>query len=222
MTCFDVLKNDISINDKQIVLNKQLDEKIYAQIKRIFTSFRGKWVGGLTQAFSFPCDPTNFISYVLAEKRIPEINPHSYHPTPKEATETIFAHTAADPHRWAIKSEVRPIRILEPSAGEGALADEITKAFTKAGITFELTCIEIDPLNLLTLESKGYQPYKGDFLKYEAEQEFDLIVMNPPFVMLVCLYDYKCCFFMIVYYDLYMGSISAWLANGGHQKAYWS
>lgn len=175
------LEQGIEIKDNTISVIPRLDKSVFDDIKRVFAAYRGRWVGGNTQSFSFPLDPVPFIDHVLNTKEMPKVNPFSYHPTPKPATDIIFEHTSANPDFWSYKAESRPIRILEPSAGEGALLDEITKYFDAAGVPFEITCIEIDPLNQLALRNKGYSPIGVDFLEYRTDVEFDLVIMNPPF-----------------------------------------
>lgn len=64
--------------------------------------------------------------------------------------------------------------VLEPSAGHGAILDEIKK------ITSSFVCGEIQEENKKILESKGYTVSFNDFLKYN-EKRFDRIIMNPPF-----------------------------------------
>jgi hypothetical protein len=62
---------------------------------------------------------------------------------------------------------------LEPSAGQGALADLITNRDA-------VTTIELNPLNCAVLRNKGYSPIQTDFLAWR-DGEYDLIPMNPPF-----------------------------------------
>lgn len=83
----------------------------------------------------------------------------------------------------------RPIyTILEPSAGKGDLI-EIMQEYgsTKhrySGHTFnraEILAIEKDPDLMSTLLGKGHKVIDTDFLSYFGGEQFDLIVMNPPF-----------------------------------------
>ncbi len=177
----EALNNSISVVGNTVTFNRQLDGAVYDQVKRVFSAFRGEWKGGKTQAFVFPADPTPFIKHVIETGVMPKLNPHSYHPTPKIACDTIFEHTSARPDYWYGKEGHSPIQILEPSAGQGHLLDEICSRFEQAGIPIEITCIELDPLNCIVLKQKGYTPVEADFLSYMAEKDFDLIVLNPPF-----------------------------------------
>ncbi|WP_196360351.1 DUF4942 domain-containing protein [Vibrio anguillarum] len=65
--------------------------------------------------------------------------------------------------------------ILEPSAGQGALAKLLPQSQT--------TCIEINTLNCRILESHGFNVIQDDFLTYAycTEHRYDWVIMNPPF-----------------------------------------
>lgn len=73
----------------------------------------------------------------------------------------------------------RTARILEPSAGRGAIVHGLrAKGFT------EIDAIEIDPrhvahLRLCAIRGLDVQP--GNFLLMPARAEYDAVVMNPPF-----------------------------------------
>lgn len=65
--------------------------------------------------------------------------------------------------------------MLEPSAGQGGLAQHLP-----AGRT---TCVELARLNCEILRARGLQVENADFLAWAAatNQRFDRVVMNPPF-----------------------------------------
>ncbi len=76
----------------------------------------------------------------------------------------------------------RPASILEPSAGLGALAHAAHEEFPESMIT----CIEINLRCAEILSLQGFNVAAADFLedfrgKYERLEQFDLVVMNPPF-----------------------------------------
>lgn len=66
-------------------------------------------------------------------------------------------------------------RVLEPSAGNGNLAD----AARAAG--GEVDVIEISDSLRKILEAKGYNVVAWDFMSFTPEQPYDAILMNPPF-----------------------------------------
>jgi predicted RNA methylase len=82
------------------------------------------------------------------------------------------------------------LRILEPTAGGGALLNAIMRARNKAGMNrgYTIEAVEFNPasweiLNTLSQESEGIvvMQEQRDFLKYVSNEQYDMIVMNPPF-----------------------------------------
>lgn len=83
---------------------------------------------------------------------------------------------------------LRGLTILEPSAGSGHIVDYIVRhiktvergsyGHDKARSIY--TC-EVDPDLKATLHGKGYKVLADDFLSYEGDHQFDLIILNPPF-----------------------------------------
>jgi 16S rRNA G966 N2-methylase RsmD len=65
--------------------------------------------------------------------------------------------------------------VLEPSAGQGGLADVIGKG--------KALCVEISTLNCKVLESKGHSVINADFLEWATggQTQFDRIILSPPF-----------------------------------------
>lgn len=68
--------------------------------------------------------------------------------------------------------------ILEPSAGKGDILDYIQEN-TKNSI--ETFAIEQNVELQQVLRGKEYQVIESDFLKFEEDEYFDFIIMNPPF-----------------------------------------
>jgi hypothetical protein len=78
-----------------------------------------------------------------------------------------------EPDRW---------RVLEPSAGEGALADALVKFhYCDPG---DVTCLEPDPWRAAVCQAKGYQAFTMTFEAWAEtypDRRFELVLMNPPF-----------------------------------------
>lgn len=94
--------------------------------------------------------------------------------TPKRLAEAVCRAVGLDASRPVM--EPAP-RVLEPSAGDGALAD-IARA---AGA--EVVVVENWTPNVLALQAKGYEVIDRSFLDCTPAElgTFDLIVANPPF-----------------------------------------
>jgi predicted RNA methylase len=78
----------------------------------------------------------------------------------------------------AARADVAGEHVLEPSAGNGALAD----ACMRAG-ALSVSCFEINTQHMDTLRAKEYEVIWDDFLKFSPHKDalYSRIVMNPPF-----------------------------------------
>ena len=90
-----------------------------------------------------------------------------FFPTPKAVIDIMLDRADL----WA------GMNCLEPSAGNGQLADAIK---TRIGIA-NISTVEINNTLANILKVKGYDPINDDFLKAHFGQRFDRILMNPPF-----------------------------------------
>lgn len=74
-----------------------------------------------------------------------------------------------------------PLRVLEPSAGRGALARAVRDARTK--VSPGIHCVELDYERSKELKAQGFETTRADFLLCSPEElgMFDRVVMNPPF-----------------------------------------
>lgn len=68
-------------------------------------------------------------------------------------------------------------RILDPSAGDGAILDILKNSSYRV----DTYAIEIDPALRAILADKGHKVIDSDFLDYSGNHYFDFILMNPPF-----------------------------------------
>jgi len=80
-------------------------------------------------------------------------------------------------------------RVLEPSAGTGAILDLCCEEYNLDGSRARynraskrhIYCCEIQSELRSVLADKGYQILEADFLEYQEPVTYDLILMNPPF-----------------------------------------
>lgn len=93
-----------------------------------------------------------------------------FYPTPKHIIRLML-----DPYR---KKMNRGFSILDPEAGKGDILDYIENDRYHS---CELYAIEKDHELQHILKDKGYRLIGEDFLEYDGDYSFDLIVMNPPF-----------------------------------------
>lgn len=88
-----------------------------------------------------------------------------FFPTPDEHANDVIARAGIEPG----------MRVLEPSAGHGALA----VAARDAGATVDAVELSNDLRDILT--EKGFNLVGSDFMATEPAGEYDAVVMNPPF-----------------------------------------
>ncbi|WP_373548005.1 hypothetical protein [Chamaesiphon sp.] len=77
------------------------------------------------------------------------------------------------------RSSKSNFRIIDPSAGNGVLLDELRSSWMFKNC--EISAIEIDPDLRHILTGKGYSVIDRDWLTYREPTSFNIIVMNPPF-----------------------------------------
>lgn len=69
--------------------------------------------------------------------------------------------------------------VLEPSAGKGDICDYIASQYSRREINMDV--IEIDEELQFTLKGKGYNLIYNDFLSFDTNKIYDLIIANFPF-----------------------------------------
>lgn len=127
-------------------------------------------IGGVlnrSNEIEFDYEAQDIVGEIINSGCIPDRKSHQYYPTPESIARTVIELADIGPDDWT----------LEPSAGQGGLADFLPKDRT--------TCIELSGLHCKILEVKGFNVEQADFLKwmdeFKASRSFTRIVMNPPF-----------------------------------------
>lgn len=143
----------------------QLDRGLYKQVDDVLIRLGGKW-NGKAKGHVFKADPTAKLATVLETGKKPEKNPLDYFPTPPAVVEEMIA-------RAALRDG---LAVLEPSAGEGAIALPVHRS----RLCLVLDCVELDPERAAALRDLGLCVHEGDFLAYQTKG-YDRILMNPPF-----------------------------------------
>ncbi len=168
---------DATIKDNAVALNcGQLDPKEYKRVDAVLKRLWGKW-DGRKRLHLFQYDPTDAIAAYIESGNLPPKNATAYFPTPKEILEDMVD---------MVSSPV-PRTVLEPSAGQGAIADAIRTHFEGVFECLDvdhkiaIDCVELLEINADILEAKGYSVVRQDFLEIEPDQKYDLVAMNPPF-----------------------------------------
>jgi predicted RNA methylase len=174
---------------------QQLPREVYLEAAAVLEIVGAKWhTGRKRHLFTQTWDPDMFAD-VLATGEAPPANPLSYFATPRPVSADLL-NTAE--LRNAIR-RVRPVRVLEPSAGTGALALAVAEFWADWArgqppeATLELGLIEVDPRRCRILRAtlapkiEALLPgritvvvLEGNFLEMTGGQ-VDAVLMNPPF-----------------------------------------
>lgn len=159
-----------------------LDKQGYQKAKKLLEFIGGKWKGGNIQAHVFERNPKPLIENIVQSGGAFEINPLHFFPTSEaDAFELLrLAELAGERFGSSAFPRDKSFRILEPSAGSGAIA----KAVKAAQPEVTLECVELDPLNRSRLEEEeNFTLIGDDFLQLDPDnvKPFDMVLMNPPF-----------------------------------------
>lgn len=95
--------------------------------------------------------------------------------TPKEVIEKALDIAGIYAPRMYSNSEPPRFKVLEPSCGDGRILDEI-RAYGSFGFG-----IEVDAGRAGAARAKGHSVLHANFLDQPAREDFDKVVMNPPF-----------------------------------------
>lgn len=125
-------------------------------------------IGGVREgrdAFAFDYNPEDVVDEIVLSGTLPDQRSHQYYPTPASIAARVVAAAQIGPTHTC----------LEPSAGQGGIADYLPKDRT--------TCVELSALHCQVLRAKGHTVEHADFLVWAQNNpnRFDCIVMNPPF-----------------------------------------
>jgi len=162
----NILGNCSIESDVVFLPPNQLDRKTYADVNKCLESIGGKW-NRKAKGHVFSSDAADLIDSLILTREINDIKKQfQYFPTPPELAIQIVELADLSPEHT----------ILEPSAGQGAIVDEIIRVVPGA----KLTLIELNDQNAKVLRSKGFQVKECDFLQFGGDK-VDRIVMNPPF-----------------------------------------
>lgn len=164
------LLDQVVIDGFTVLPLPQAERDVYEELNDVLVRLRGRWKRG--KGHVFPYDPTIALQAVRASGVMPAKNPLAYFPTPMDIARDLVAELDS-------MAGDLPRRMLEPSAGAGALIDAVRERWPD----IEVVAVEADPLNAAMLRAKGYTVIEGDFLRSEVVGPFDIVAMNPPFAV---------------------------------------
>lgn len=160
----------VQVEGNTVRIVQQLDRPTYVNVNKVLESIGGKW-DRKAKGHVFEAEPGEVLEQVmLTGEYTNKKQDFGFFETPYVLAEQVIElaqiHTSH--------------RVLEPSAGRGALLAPLGDPAQLAA-RIELDTVEIQPENTAVLTAKGYRCRQGDFLKMKGLGEYDVIVMNPPF-----------------------------------------
>lgn len=142
-----------------------LDRKLYLTVNEVLGRIGGKW-NRKEKGHVFDAPVAELIEGLLFSGMMPDSKKkYGFFPTPPELARYVVERAGIQPG----------MKILEPSAGIGNLAEEIIQH------TNRLHCVELLEENAKILRGKGFKTAQGDFLSINLKATYDRVIMNPPF-----------------------------------------
>ena len=103
-------------------------------------------------------------------------------PTPRKVAEKAVGRAGLSFSPARAGWEPPHLRILEPSAGEGAIVKAVAEAMHHSGATYDIDMVEIHHDRAETLQDLRLGlVIEQDFLAMKPDPIYDRIIMNPPF-----------------------------------------
>jgi predicted RNA methylase len=153
---------------QNVVLPGQLDRKLYERTNKVLEAAGGKW-NRKARAHVFDADASERMDQIILSGtvEVPK-DEFNFFPSPPAVVDRLM-------HFAEVGEEMR---VLEPSAGKGAIA----YACAEAGAVVD--CFELMESNFAALAGDARLGHvkRADFLEVEPEPVYDRVVMNPPFL----------------------------------------
>ncbi|MDI9276214.1 methyltransferase [Pantoea sp. EABMAA-21] len=154
-----------------LILTGQLDRNLYTRTNKVIEAAGGKW-NRKVKAHIFDIDAAERIEQIIltGDVVVPK-DDFEFFPTPPDVVRHVI-HLA----------DIRDgMKVLEPSAGQGAIAKAAHEAAADVMIDmYEIMPANNDALHALNLRLSGIGD-PTDFLTVEPTPVYDRVVMNPPF-----------------------------------------
>ena len=160
----DILSNCRTVGTL-LTLPEQLDRKLYEHTNKVIEAAGGKW-NRKAKAHVFPGDAADAMDQIILTGEVTTPQDFGYFPTPERIVEQMIG----------MAELLMGMDILEPSAGKGAIANQLQQS------GYYVVCVELLKDNADYLK-KNKQPNVlcGDFLQLPPRRIFDRVIMNPPF-----------------------------------------
>lgn len=144
----------------------QLDRKLYEQVAKTVKAAGGAW-NKKAKTHLFPFDAADVVDAMLLTGEVVRPQDFGYFPTPPTVVEQMIELADLE----------SGMRILEPSAGRGAIARPL------AALGHPVDCVELLEENAAAIKEDGFAASLtvGDFLETVPDPSYPRVLMNPPF-----------------------------------------
>lgn len=154
-------------NGNALMLTGQLDRRMYERANKVLEAAGGKW-NRKARAHLFDDEAATRVDQIIlsGEVEVPK-DEFNFFPSPPSVVARLMELAGVQ----------HGMRVLEPSAGKGAIA----YACADAGATVD--CYELMEANFVALagDARLGAVRHMDFLAQAPEASYDRVVMNPPF-----------------------------------------
>jgi hypothetical protein len=165
-TTADVLSR-ATVDENVLTLpGETLERKVYQDVNKVLEALGGKWNRKLRgHVFDDASTLASRLAGVLDDGKVAPADAMGYFPTPRTLAQHVVDLACIEPQH----------AVLEPSAGQGAIADVLDVPVD------QIQLVEVQQRHADVLTSKGYpRVLVEDFMAAELPL-FDRVVMNPPF-----------------------------------------
>jgi len=138
----------------------QLDRELYLEVKKSLELIGGKWKGGKVSGFVFQQNPTDYFEKIKNGETANLKKEYQFFATPEKLAD----------HMVELANLNSMMKVLEPSAGQGALI----KAIKKVEPLIRVDCYELMDLNyMMLLDIPGVTLCGNDFLECDKTDKYD-------------------------------------------------
>ena len=150
-----------------LVLTGQLDRPMYERTNKVLEAAGGKW-NRKAKAHIFEDQAANRVDQIILSGEVE---------VPKDEFNFFATPPAVVARLMELADVQHGMRVLEPSAGQGAIA------FACADAGALVDCCELMTSNFAMLSGNPRlgDVHHGDFLEQTPTGDYDRVVMNPPF-----------------------------------------
>lgn len=160
----DVLSN-ATTSGNALSLSGKLDRNLYKKANKVIEASGGKW-NRKAQCHLFDGDAADAMDQIILTGEVTVKQDFGYFPTPGIIVEQLIDLAELMPE----------MRVLEPSAGQGAIVKRVREYGGK------VDCIELLESNISALcKIRDIAISQGDFLSIKPFLSYDRVIMNPPF-----------------------------------------